>query len=233
MTPYPDPPIVIGGCARSGTTLLLSVLSCHPEVNALADETRALSVAPVRMQRLERALRLHPPLPRHRRWAEKTSKNVTGFGLILDVLPEARLIHIVRDGRDVVTSRHPIQGRRAYYLPAERWIADVSAGLRYMDHPSVLTVRYEDLVLDYERTVATICEHTGLSMHPNFGDYPTTATIVRHQSWATQPGESSAVARQIGSEVIGRWRLPEHKAQVQTLTRKKAGRELLARLGYQ
>ena len=35
-------PIVIGGCARSGTTLLLSVLSCHPNVYAIPVETQAL-----------------------------------------------------------------------------------------------------------------------------------------------------------------------------------------------
>ena len=34
-------PILIGGCGRSGTTLLLAVLSCHPAIVAIDEETRA------------------------------------------------------------------------------------------------------------------------------------------------------------------------------------------------
>jgi hypothetical protein len=39
LTSLPQKPIIIGGCARSGTTLLLSVLSCHPNIYAIPDET--------------------------------------------------------------------------------------------------------------------------------------------------------------------------------------------------
>jgi len=35
-------PIVIGGCARSGTSLLLSLLSCHPQIIAIPVETQTL-----------------------------------------------------------------------------------------------------------------------------------------------------------------------------------------------
>ena len=34
-------PLIIGGCGRSGTTLLLSVLSAHPKVLAIPHETEA------------------------------------------------------------------------------------------------------------------------------------------------------------------------------------------------
>ncbi len=32
-------PIIIGGCGRSGTTLLLSILGSHPNIQAIKDET--------------------------------------------------------------------------------------------------------------------------------------------------------------------------------------------------
>ncbi|MCA9555784.1 MAG: sulfotransferase, partial [Myxococcales bacterium] len=40
---FPEPPIIIGGCGRSGTTLVASILSCHPRIAVVGPETRAFA----------------------------------------------------------------------------------------------------------------------------------------------------------------------------------------------
>ena len=75
------------------------------------------------------------------------------FGKVLEEFRErVKIIHIVRDGRDVVLSRHPVDTARHWISPS-RWVEDVSAGLSFEGHPQVLTIRYEDLVKEYDITI--------------------------------------------------------------------------------
>jgi len=137
--------ILIGGCGRSGTTVLNGLLSCHPQVQTVDIETSAFCPtaytadvdldAAFQLDRVYRRLvRIEIPAS-CTRWSEKTPKNVLFARRALDYLgPGARFIHIVRDGRDVVTSRH----RRApdrYWVSPERWIQDVEAGRSLEAHP--------------------------------------------------------------------------------------------------
>src|SRR4029079_19474635 len=101
---------------RAGTPLLLSMRSCHPHLLAIPNETAALCptayelpdapdlTAPFDLDDLRDALACEIG-PRVRRWMEKTPRNVLYFERILEELwPDARLINVVRDGRDVITS---------------------------------------------------------------------------------------------------------------------------------
>ena len=112
-------PIVLGGCGRSGTTLLLSILSCLPKIVAIPRETRAFCYDAYRgggeYNRAGMFLRffaylLSTDIPGEcDRWCEKTPKNVLRFDRILKLFNnKVRLIQIVRDGRDVTLSRHPL-----------------------------------------------------------------------------------------------------------------------------
>jgi len=159
---FSRPPVVIAGCGRSGTTVLLSMLSAHHSIYAIPDETGLL--CPTGYEETP-DLSLQPDLfglyrllagadlpPSCTRWCEKTPRNILYLKPILEFFgADVRIIQIVRDGRDVVTSVHP-SNNAAYHVTAGRWIGDVAAGLPYEKHESVLTVRYEDLVLEYERT---------------------------------------------------------------------------------
>src|SRR5687768_12561372 len=84
------PPIFIGGCARSGTTLLLSIMSSHPGIFAIPFETKCFAAgrpsdpgAAFRIGRFHRLL-LSCAIPRSAyRWCEKSTKNVLTFGRII------------------------------------------------------------------------------------------------------------------------------------------------------
>lgn len=129
-------PIVIGGCGRSGTTLLRVVLDSHsnlccgPESNLfLVGKTHAFNLdelafkfdfsAPrvVDIERasaslaefIDRFFAAYAIARGRPRWCEKTPKNVTVLEFIFAHFPKAKFLHVIRDGRDVACSlrTHP------------------------------------------------------------------------------------------------------------------------------
>lgn len=91
------------------------------------------------------------------RWGDKSPPHVHHLHTIRRDFPDARIIHVVRDGRDAAASlrRMPWGPTRAVPL-AERWKEAVDAADRFfaaVDHAGCLTVRYEDLVCDPEHTM--------------------------------------------------------------------------------
>lgn len=106
---------------------------------------------------------------------EKTPRDIVLADRIPRWFPEARTIHIVRDGRDVVCSGLTWEERwgRPPWVPdegdlleviARQWADQVGKALRAATDRTLL-VRYEDLTADGEDTVAACVEHLGLSWH--------------------------------------------------------------------
>ena len=106
------------------------------------------------------------------RWAECTPDNVFYMREIKASFPDARFIHMVRDGRDVALSLarqgwippYRWDTTRPYVPAALFWDRAVQAGREGGRgvHPNYLEVHFEDLVQDPERAlarVATFIEH--------------------------------------------------------------------------
>ena len=99
------------------------------------------------------------------RWGDKTPIYCRHLDAIRRVLPEARFIHIIRDGRDAAMSL-----RRMWFSPgwdietqASYWRDCVLAARRAgVGHSDYLEVRYEDLVLNTRETLEQICGHIDL-----------------------------------------------------------------------
>lgn len=228
-------PIIIGGCARSGTTLMLSILSSHPAVFAIPFETQALcptAYYPTPNPNAElqidvvRDLVLAAELnSEHRFWCEKTPRNVLYFQQILEAFGgAARLIHVVRDGRDVVCSVHPDDLTRTWVAP-DRWINDVQAGLMFEDHPQVLTVRFEDLVTHFDETTQRVCDFVGIDMTSQLRQFPQHATVTNSNAWFE-------AVRHPAADAIGKWRTTSHVDRVDELVSNRLAFELLDRLEY-
>lgn len=232
----PDPPVIIGGCGRSGTTLLLSILSAHPALAAVPFESEVFCPtawsgsldleAPFEQDRLREILGEVDIRPTARRWVEKSPKNILFFGRILETFgPGARLIHIVRDGRDVVTSYHPTRRRENPWVSPGRWLDDLTAGRVFDDHPQVLIVRYEDLVTDFHDQAQRLCDFMGEELHPDMLDWHLHATVRKHVAWK---GE----VRKIHATSLQRWQQPEFKPFVDELLADPRAEGLLRRYGY-
>ncbi|MCU1429550.1 MAG: sulfotransferase, partial [Actinomycetia bacterium] len=101
------------------------------------------------------------------RYGDKTPNYVLQLPLLAELFPEARFVHIVRDGRDVALSVTNIDEWGPKRVPgaAKYWVQHVGAGrdagaalgpARYLD------IRYEDLVAEPERVLRSVCEFLDL-----------------------------------------------------------------------
>jgi hypothetical protein len=100
------------------------------------------------------------------RWAESTPLHLLYLPLIKKVIPDALVIHIIRDGRDVAASLHRIgwirplawDRARAFLVPAIFWRWIVTKGRRYGQalQGDYMEVHYEDLVQNPRGTLARI-----------------------------------------------------------------------------
>lgn len=126
--------IFVGGCQRTGTTLLRVILDTHPNICCGPEANLVYrGISPLRqtgrLQNLAERYSLSLDALLHileksrsraefidlffatycraqgkPRWAEKTPSNVREIGFIFRHFPNARFVHMIRDARDVVCS---------------------------------------------------------------------------------------------------------------------------------
>jgi hypothetical protein len=258
-------PIFIGGAGRSGTTLLRTMLDAHPRIccgpelkilPAIAEwyqvltqsfagvmKTYGNSAADLQAQfRLfvEGLVANFRKAAGKPRWAEKTPHNVLFSIPLGEIFPDARFLHVVRDGRDVACSLvtmewiNPMTGLKWDYVQtignaARYWREVVQTVRQHASHPTVagrvLEVRYEALIADPEGTLRSILNYVGepwdnavLSYHKKDRSHEPIEASTRQ---ALQP---------ISTSSQGRWRKQMTEADKQAF-KAEAG-ALLRELGY-
>lgn len=164
------PPAFIVGCGHSGTSLLLSILGAHPRIFAVPGESGiALAGNRAAFLRTTREFTLQALRAGKARWAEKTPSHIHHMREILEWLPRARIVLIMRDGRDVAYSIKRRTGDLDKGI--ERWIEDNQAGLRWIGHPRVYALKYEELITDFKPTVEGLLSFIGETYHPQVEDH--------------------------------------------------------------
>lgn len=284
MRPYrsTERHIVIGGCPRSGTTLFRRTLDRHPSI-CCGPETGLflpgrIQVAPLsarsgipqaELSAMIRSSSSQAELidtfaARYRglfdksRWAEKTPLNVRHFRWVLERFPEARLVHLIRDGRDVVCSmaEHPDWRwtkdgwvkelhQRPLETYARDWVAYTADGMRFRGDPRYHEVRYEDLAARPEETLRNVCDFLGEPFDERLlepvQDDPRSLA-------GTASGGAAAIGSQLGARSgstavalppdrgmistasVGRWRTDLPAAELEKILRICGAR--LTELGY-
>lgn len=99
------------------------------------------------------------------RWGDKTPIYCLSIDAIRRVLPEARFIHIIRDGRDVALSL-----RKMWFSPgpemetqAAYWRQYIEAGRQSgLGRPDYLEIRYEHLIANTTETLERVCDFLDL-----------------------------------------------------------------------
>src|SRR6266508_118853 len=154
-------PIFVVGCQRSGTTLLRLILDAHPNISC-GPETRFLTdLAHVTTGSWKRLAQYgFPKQYWHEhiagmfdaiksdyarragksRWADKTPRYALTLPFIDRLFPTCQVVHVIRDGRDVVAS-HSVRAAGAAMTPD-----------RYHE------LRYEDLVSEPEKTLRELLD---------------------------------------------------------------------------
>ncbi len=99
------------------------------------------------------------------RWGDKTPVYVRHIETLRGLLPEARFIHIVRDGRDACLSWSKTWFRPSddFATTVRQWREWVLAGRRQGEKTnSYLEIRYEDLVANPVEVLKSVCRFIAL-----------------------------------------------------------------------
>ena len=117
-----------------------------------------------------------------RRFGDKTPAYMQSLDLLERVFPDARYVHIVRDGRDAGLSFVSMRRRARFNWSRPRrlgdfacqWDREVRGARRFgatTAHGRYLEVRYEDLVAEPERFLREVCTFLGLGFEPEMLEY--------------------------------------------------------------
>lgn len=238
--PFPDQPrapVFLMGFFRSGTTLTQEVLSAHPGV-FLADEAGLLQVVEEALHRRlpgadsvpDKLARLsHADVAQLRAaywgaargrfgaaadqglFVDKFTLNTVDLGLINTVFPDARVLFVMRDPRDVVLScvmqlmvptaatRHllTLQDTAALYALVLDWWVHIKDQLSL----PWLEFRYEDAVADFEPTFRRVFSFLGLPWHEGVVNFHQ-----RAQGRFVASPSRNQVAQPLYSSSVARWR---------------------------
>jgi hypothetical protein len=151
-----------------------------------------------------------------RRWGDKTPNYVRLIPVIAGLLPEARFISVVRDGRDVALSIISMWWGPSSIEEAAAWWQELVLAARAAarSQPCV-QVRYEDLVQDPQRELKRLCQFIELDYRPQMLQTRTRAREYLDQLHdLTDPPVSAAARRSINLQLaeppsashVGRWR---------------------------
>jgi tetratricopeptide (TPR) repeat protein len=221
-------PVFIVGMPRSGTTLVEQTLASHPavfgggerpEMSRMITRINAeraggmtasdgMTGEALRRMGAEYVSALRALAPGAARITDKMPGNFQNLGLIRLILPNARIIHLVRDPVDTCLScfsklfaaeqafSYDLAelGRyhRAYQRLMAYWRSVLAAEI-------LLEVQYEALVEDFETQARLIVAHCGLEWNPACLEFHKTSRPV-HTASMTQ------VRQPIYRSSVGRWR---------------------------
>lgn len=233
----PRAPVFVMGFYRSGTTLSQEVLDAHPDV-FVADEAGLLWAMQQALNRMdpspasmpEKLARLdHEGVAKLRAayWAaargrygsqidtpvfvDKYTLNTVDVGLINTVFPDAKVLFVMRDPRDVCLScvmqlmvptpstRHLLtlpETAALYAQVVNWWIA-----AKEMLTLQVLEFRYEDAVDSFDATFKPIFEFLGLAWDPEVVNFHKRAA----GKFIASPSRNQ-VAQPLYSTSVARWR---------------------------
>jgi len=140
-----------------------------------------------------------------RRWIDKTPGYTTEIPRLHRLFPEAKFVHVIRDGRDVVISlrRTGWHGQKSWNI-AEYWATAVSTARRdagALATHQYLEVSYERLVLETEAALREVCDFLGEAFDPAMLEFHDTADdhipdrATPHLSKTFRPPRESDVQR--------------------------------------
>ncbi len=239
-TPFPadqPPPVFLLGFMRTGTTLTQEVLGAHPEV-FVADETDLVSSMAQELSRLtngqgssalqlrqldlagvlhlrsfywKRARALYGDKIGKRLLLDKTTMNTIDLGLINAIFPDAKLVFLLRDPRDVCLSCfmqimtptastvHLVnwESTARFYAQVMTWWQAIKPRLCM----NYIEFRYEDAVFDFEPAFRKVFDFLGLTWNPGVADFHKHAA----GKYIASPS-SSQVTQPLYSSSVGRWR---------------------------
>lgn len=112
-------------------------------------------------------------------WGDKTPQYVEHVQLLAGLFPDARFIHMIRDGRDVAMSELDLHRLHRHAASAAfLWSRKVRIGReagRALADGRYMELRYEDMLASPDTELARLCRFLGLSYEPTMLSHDPTA----------------------------------------------------------
>jgi hypothetical protein len=215
---------ILFGALRSGTTLLRLMLNGHPritcpgEMDFLIDHLDAsgrydrAALEANRIYRAHEALYPDRPLddPRPEDFVDRVAGPGDGIAAIvlhrhlgraLDIFPGRRVVHLMRDPRDVARSSIGMGWAGNVYYGVDHWIGTQKSWQRAQDRlpkSQQLVVFYEDLIEKPEETLGTICAFVGPKFHPGMLAYDADSSYSKPDPRLISQWKHKQTAREVG-----------------------------------
>jgi hypothetical protein len=180
------------------------------------------------------------------RWGDKSTNYVRRMKPISRILPEARFVHLIRDGRDVALSLVAVHfGPDTVDAAAEKWKSEIAKARRQGARlPHYTEIRYEELIADPEPVLRRVCAAIDLPWDDAMLDYQARAggriaEIVRDFDRAegdtvtagVRAAHQANVSKPLQSDRAARWRTEMSASDVDAFERIAGG--MLDELGYE
>lgn len=161
-------------------------------------------------------------------WVDHTPWNLKYACRLFELFPEARMIHILRDGRAVASSIMKLDwGPNEIYGAAHKWVEEVAYGLAaeaFWGGKRVTQVRYEDLVQEPEVILKRLCAFLTIDYQPQM----TKASGFRVPKYTSE--QHALVGRKPDSQRATAWEKELTSRQIEIFENTTG--DLLYHLGY-
>ncbi|MBM7623039.1 sulfotransferase [Sporohalobacter salinus] len=138
-------------------------------------------------------------------WGDKTPLNTLNIELIDEVFPDAKYIHLIRNGKDVVSSYlNSTKYVNSVERACARWNKHVSKGLEFKESQNkdeYLEVYYEDLVTNPSQEVEKICNLIGVEFNSTMLNYHDQLSKLDD----TKAEQHKNLHKDINTDSIGKW----------------------------
>jgi len=214
--------IIVTGCARSGTTLLHSLLSCFKQIKIYKyKETHPSKLNTKNSDGVKKKYILikRPQFP-------DSDPRCFSFQELFD--QGYLIINIIRDARDVFVSRHPDDPAK-YWVEPERWIDAVNQTILHRNNPKLFLLTYEHLVIKTNQVLNEIAAFLKVAWDRDLLPFYNNKDIKTYLGAATIQG-----AKPVFSDSVGNWKNEIHKERINNVfkTHGKQIDQLLEKLRY-
>jgi len=269
------PMVFIVGCQKSGTTWMQRILDAHPDIRCHGETIFGPILMPMLRDLVRTHNAKHKAGPVSdldtddartlfrvavglcmRRWVgdrsvkmigEKTPEHAMCMESLHGCFPQAKFIHVVRDGRDVCVSgwyhnlrqpnaaefreRFPTINDYIAYTVRDHWVPYITKARQFAGkHPELFhEVRYESLHDSPKQTIAEVMDFLGMSYTPEIIEHCQGAASFETLTGGRQPGEEDRESH-YRKGIVGDWQTTLNASDLQTF--KTLGSRMMQELGY-
>jgi hypothetical protein len=152
-------------------------------------------------------------------WGDKTPLNTLNLGWLNQLFPNAKHIHIIRDGRDVVSSYLKMGRYDNIEDACWRWNRSIELGQKFGNDKSkenYCEVRYEDFVTNPKKEIKEICKFLDIKYEDRMTDHRENIDVLGD---VNKLKHHNNLSRAINDNSIGKYKQNLNKNQIEKMIR--------------